>query len=84
MIESYLVIDDFYEFQSNSSKRNQPGRFTDFEKFWLFLPFHAVIPVTAWISRHIFKNENPNHTEFKLKHVLKLFCQTRFWIFFLH
>ena len=45
MIESYLIalIDDFYECQSNSSKRNQPN--------------HAAISVTACVSRYIFNNE---------------------------
>ena len=35
MIESNIIAltDDFYEFQSNSSKRNQPGRFDDFDEF---------------------------------------------------
>ena len=52
MIESYLIalVDDFYEFQSNSSKRNQPGRFDDFDEFF-------AISVTASISRYIFNND---------------------------
>ena len=52
MIESYLIalIDDYYECQSNPSKRNQPGRFDDFDEFF-------AISVTACTSRYIFNDE---------------------------